>query len=248
MRTSSRPRSMSRSRSSKARSRAGRRSCGGVDDHAVDDPGQPGDRLRADVEYVLYAVKSDRETGSHVGRRDRLLIADRDLAEQHLVLSVQQRTRLSAAIERGRSCKRLRPSRHHRPPPDAQARRVLREAAPVPARRLRHHRPGHRPRPYGARPWRGRFRAVQGNGIDPVFAVDAGGFYRADGRGSAGKAASSTPSSTRPTGRSAPTCAKPARCSPRARTSSTATRIRGARRPRSSTAAPRNGSSRWTSR
>ena len=55
-----------------------------------------------------------------------------------------------------------RPRRHHRPPPDAPARRLLRQAAPVPARRLRHHRPGHRPRPHGARPWRGRFRAVQG--------------------------------------------------------------------------------------
>ena len=38
------------------------------------------------------------------------------------------------------------------------------------------------------------------------------------------------------------------RCSRRARTSGTATRIRGGRRPRSSTAAPRNGSSPWTSR
>ena len=27
--------------------RAGRRSCGDLDDDAVDDPGQPGDRLRA---------------------------------------------------------------------------------------------------------------------------------------------------------------------------------------------------------
>ena len=64
---------------------------------------------------------------------------------------------LSSADDQG-----LRPRRHHRPPPDAQARRLLRQAAPVPARRFRHHRPGHRPRPHGARPWRGRFRAVQG--------------------------------------------------------------------------------------
>ena len=57
---------------------------------------------------------------------------------------------------------RLRPRRHDRPPPDAPARRLLRQAAAVPAGRVRHHRPGHRPGPHGARPWRGRFRAVQG--------------------------------------------------------------------------------------
>ena len=28
---------------------AGRRLCGDLDDHAVDDPGQPGDRLRAEM-------------------------------------------------------------------------------------------------------------------------------------------------------------------------------------------------------
>ena len=81
------------------------------------------------------------------------------------------------------------------------------------------------------------------NGIDPVFAVEADGKYREDwlwlgGQGSR----SSTPSSTRPTGRSAPTCARPARCSPRAPTTSTAIRTAGGRRPRSSTAARRNGS------
>ena len=92
------------------------------------------------------------------------------------------------------------------------------------------------------------FELCKANGIDPVFAVDAGGFYRPTGCGSAARAASSTTSSTRPTGRSARTCARPAPCSPQARTSSTATRIRGGRRPRSSTAARRNGSWRWTSR
>ena len=145
--------------------------------------------------------------------------------------------------------KRLRPRRNHRPPPDAQARRLLRQAAAVPARRLRHHRPGHRPRPHGARPWRGRFRAVQGERHRPGVRGRRGRLLPArTGCGSAGRAASSTTSSTRPTGRSAPTCAKPALCSPRARTSSTAIRIAGGRRPRSSTAARRNGSSRWTGR
>jgi len=63
-----------------------------------------------------------------------------------------------------------------------------------------------------------------------------------------GRGASSTPSSTRPTARSGRICARRERCSPRARTSSTATRIRGGRRRRSSTAARRSGSSPWTSR
>ncbi len=122
---------------------------------------------------------------------------------------------------------RLRPRRHHRPPPDAPARRLLRQAASVPAGRLRHHRQRHRPRPHGARPWRGRFRAVQGERHRPgLRGRRATASTAPTGCGSAGRAASSTPSSTRRTGRSAPTCAKPARCSPRARTSSTAIRIR----------------------
>ena len=147
-----------------------------------------------------------------------------------------------------RERQRLRPRRHRRPPPDAPARRLLRQAAAVPAGRLRHHRPGHRPRPHGARPWRGRFRPVQGERHRPGVR-GRGRRQVSRGLGVARRPGhrSSTTSSTRPTGRSAPTCAKPARCSPPA-TSSTATRTRGGRRPRSSTAAPRNGSSRWTGR
>src|SRR3546814_8422269 len=38
---------------------------------------------------------------------------------------------------------------HHRPPSDAQARRLLCEAPPVPARRFCHHRCGHGARPHG---------------------------------------------------------------------------------------------------
>ena len=85
-------------------------------------------------------------------------------------------------------------------------------------------------------------------GIDPVFAVDAGGFYRPDWLWLGGQGRSSTTSSTRLMGRSARTCGRRAHCSRRAPTSSTATRIAGGRKPRSSTAAPRNGSSRWTGR
>ena len=85
------------------------------------------------------------------------------------------------------------------------------EPAPVPARRLRHHRQRHRARPYGARPWRGRFRAVQGERHRPGV---RGRGRRQISRGLAvarrAGHRSSTPSSTRPTARSAPTCAKPA--------------------------------------
>ena len=207
-----------------------------------------------EVEYCSY----DRLAGESVattGRLPNALVARRTADAAHLVATRSSRRLLKADIEPSATamaesqCQRLRPRRHHRPPPDAQARRLLRQAAAVPAGRLRHHRPGHRPRPHGARPWRGRFRAVP----RATASTRCSRSMRAastgpTGCGSAGRAASSTPSSTRPTGRSARTCARRARCSRRARTSSTATRIRGGRRPRSSTAARRNGSSRWTSR
>ncbi len=73
-----------------------------------------------------------------------------------------------------------RPRRRHRPPPDAPARRLLRQAAPVPARRFRHHRCRHRPRPYGARSWRGRFPAVQGARDRSGVRGRRRGLYRAD--------------------------------------------------------------------
>jgi isoleucyl-tRNA synthetase len=92
------------------------------------------------------------------------------------------------------------------------------------------------------------FLLCKANGIDPVFAVDGGGMYRADWLWLGGQGSVINPSSTRPTGRSAPTCATAARCSPRRTTSSTAIRTAGGPRPRSSSAARRNGSSRWTSR
>ena len=57
---------------------------------------------------------------------------------------------------------RLRPRRHDRPPSDAPSRRLFRRAQAVPARRPCHHRCRHRPRPYGARPWRGGFPGLQG--------------------------------------------------------------------------------------
>ena len=70
------------------------------------------------------------------------------------------------------------------------------------------------------------FLVCKAAGIDPVFAVDDGGFYRADGNGWAASAASSTTNSTRPTGRSARACARPALCSPPAPISTTPTRTR----------------------
>ena len=84
---------------------------------------------------------------------------------------------------RGIGCvavQRLRARRHRRPPPDARSRRLFRQAASVPARRLRHHRPGtglvHMAPDHGE----DDFLLCKAHGIDPVFAVDDGGFYRAD--------------------------------------------------------------------
>ncbi len=59
-------------------------------------------------------------------------------------------------------------------------------------------------------------------------------------------AASSTSRSIRPKARSAAICAKRAHCCPRATITSIPTRIRGARKPRSSIAARRSGLCRWT--
>ncbi len=75
------------------------------------------------------------------------------------------------------------------------------------------------------------FLLCRANGIDPVFAVEGDGRYRADWGWLAGRAASSTPSSTPPTGRCAATSARRARCSRRAPTIATATRTAGAATP-----------------
>ena len=249
MRTSSRPRSMSRSRSSRAPiPRAGRRA-------AVVWTTTP---WTIPVNQAIAYEPESNTSSRIVGKQLACSVAASSGRTEVLscpsafVQRLSDRCRSSSAshVTQTHWCQQgLGARRHHRPPPDAQARRVLRQAAAVPARRLRHHRPGHRPRPHGARPWRGRFRAVQGGRHRPgVRGRAATANIARTGCGSAARAASSTPSSTRPTGRSAPTCARPARCSPRAPTSSTATRIRGGRRPRSSTAAPRNGSSPWTGR
>ena len=79
-----------------------------------------------------------------------------------------------------RTVKGIRPRRHRRPPPDAPPRRLLRQAAAVHGGGLRHHRPGHRPRPRGARPWRGGFLPLPGERHRPVFAVTGEGKYRED--------------------------------------------------------------------
>ena len=251
MRTSSRPRSMSRSRSSRARSpswSARMRWCGRPRRGRSRSTRRSPTGRRLNTSAIV-----DRSDDGEVTRSPSISSTDvlsrERVVEPHRSATVRREHRSSMPTGDIADVQRLRPRRHHRPPPDAQARRLLRQAAAVPARRLRHHRPGHRPRPHGARPWRGRFRAVQGERHRPgVRGRGATASIAPTGCGSAARAASSTPSSTRPTGRSARTCARPARCSPRAPTSSTATRIRGGRRPRSSTAAPRNGSSPWTSR
>jgi isoleucyl-tRNA synthetase len=140
-----------------------------------------------------------------------------------------------------------RARRHRRPPPDAPSRRLLRQAR---ARSspgefvttdqgtgLVHMAPGH---------GEDDFLLCKAHGIDTVFAVEDDGRYRADWAWLGGQGSVINPSSTRRTGRSARTSAKPAPSSPHPRTSSTATRTAGAPKPRSSSAPPRNGSSRWT--
>ena len=87
---------------------------------------------------------------------------------------------LVAEDERTLVRQRLRPRRHRRPPPDAPSRRVLRQAAAVPAGRFRHHRQGtglvHMAPDHGE----DDFELCKAHGIDPVFAVEADGSYRDD--------------------------------------------------------------------
>ena len=113
-----------------------------------------------DVEYVLRSRSSD------LGDDDDLQVADR-AGDGFSSRRARSRARSAASASDRRSAlkrarrssrivdQRLRPRRHHRPPPDAPSRRLLRQAAPLPARRVRHHRQRHRPGPHGARPWRG---------------------------------------------------------------------------------------------
>ena len=93
------------------------------------------------------------------------------------------------------------------------------------------------------------FELCRANGIDPVFAVDAGGFYRDDwlwlgGQGSVINAKFNAPdgpicSDLREAGALLAASADFKHSYPHSA---------GGRRPRSSTAAPRNGSSPWTAR
>jgi isoleucyl-tRNA synthetase len=78
------------------------------------------------------------------------------------------------------STSRAPPRRHCRAPPDARAGRVLCPAAPVPRWRFRHHRFGHRPCPHGPDHGEDDFLLCKAHGIDPVFAVEGDGKYRAD--------------------------------------------------------------------
>ena len=73
--------------------------------------------------------------------------------------------------------------------PMQRARRLLRQAPPLPPRRFRHHRCRHRPRPHGARSWRGRFPAVQGSTASIRSSRSrATASIAPTGRGSAGRA------------------------------------------------------------
>ena len=143
-------------------------------------------------------------------------------------------------------------------PPDAPSRRVLRTPRPFLPGDFVTTDSGHGPRPHGARPWRGRLRCcASANGIEPVFAVMDDGRYRddwewlgagdLDDEGKNAAAASSTSQFNAPEG---PICADlreaGALLSARRRLPAP-TRIRGAPKPRSSIAARRNGSCRWTS-
>ena len=110
-----------------------------------------------DVEYRLWC----EDGGIASLRGGPRLISRRRSSEQRTAAPDRRQPGIPARDDGG-SCTGQRPRRHRRPPPDARARRLLRQAPPLPARRLRHHRRRHRPRPHGARPWRGRFPAVQG--------------------------------------------------------------------------------------
>ena len=144
----------------------------------------------------------------------------------------------------------LRPRRHRRPPPDAPSRRLLRRAAPVPARRS-----SSPPTPAPASStWRPTMArriscSARRHGIDPVFAVD-GRRPLSRRLAVARRPGHRDQHQVQRAGRA--DLHRPARgrrvCSPPARISSTPIRTAGAPRPRSSSAARRNGSSRWTGR
>ena len=88
------------------------------------------------------------------------------------------------------------------------------------------------------------FELCRAHGIDPVFAVQADGRYREDWAWLGGNPLSViNPKLNAPDGPINSDLREAGACSPRA-SSGTAIRIRGGRRPRSSTAARRNGSSR----
>ncbi len=182
-----------------------------------------------DIEYRSVKVRATSDRARY----------SRSLVAEHLStpcsLGDRRRSRIvddrrSSRSERDGMIRRigqgLRPRRHHRPPPDAQARRVLRRAASAA-------RPAIMSPPTPAPAW-STWRPTMAKRIST--SARRPGSTRCSwstmpasiattGRGFPAAAASSTTSSTRPTGRSAPTCARLARCSRRARTSSTATRI-----------------------
>ena len=116
-----------------------------------------------DVEYVVLPLDVRRASIAEALVRQFLCRHSRESGESTL-LRPGKRERLDSRY-RGNDvveAEGRRPRRHRRPPPDAPSRRLLRPAAPVPARRPCHHRRRHRPRPYGARSWRGGFPGLQG--------------------------------------------------------------------------------------
>ena len=139
--------------------------------------------------------------------------------------------------------------RHHRPPPDAPSRRLLRRAAApsCPAiivtteagTGLVHMAPDHGEED---------FLVCKAAGIDPVFAVDDDGKYRDDWLWLGGQGSVINNKFNAPDGPILRDLREAGALLAAAAISSTAIRTAGAPRPRSSSAAPRNGSSRWTNR
>ncbi len=190
---------------------AGRRLRARVDDHALDDPSQPGDRIQSGRRI------RPRPPGAWCrGRGISATIKRTFLVAASLVDALVNRR--TAELTRRFNLARC----------DGKA-EVLRqfkgsELAGAIARHPMHDLGGFfaRPRPFlpgnfvttdqgtglvHMAPDHGEddFELCRANGIDPVFAVDAGGFYRPDWLWLGGQGASSTPSSMRLTGRSART-------------------------------------------
>jgi isoleucyl-tRNA synthetase len=92
------------------------------------------------------------------------------------------------------------------------------------------------------------FELCRANGIDPVFAVEGDGKYRDDWAWLGGQGSVINAKFNAPDGPICSDLREAGALLAASATSGTATRTAGGPRPRSSTAAPRNGSLRWTGR